>query len=286
MSKISVTTLQAARTVVIKFGSNVVKDATNNWRDSLAANTKALIKAGKRIVLVSSGAGAEGRKALHLAEGELSIEDKQAATIAGQPILMKRYSRSFNKHGLCAGQVLLTNMDFRENEARRNSLNAINAFLRLGGVPIINENDATATDEIRVGDNDNLAAKLAKALRADALIIFSTIDGFFKNYPSSHDLYETITDLEGSHWAAAGDAPEGVTTGGMKTKLMAASTCMQASIPMIITNGRSPNCLRDIFQNADKRCTLFLPTRDDFQDSSYGQEIVVPAEQSVVPSYV
>lgn len=266
MSELSVARLQAARTVVIKFGSNIIKDATPEWFDALAADIKALKKMGKKIVIVTSGAIALARKELQIDKGKLELPFKQAAAMVGQPLLMNKYSSALNNYGLFAGQGLLTNLDINNPLSRENAIKALQALMAMNGIPIINENDVIATQEISFGDNDGLAAQLAEMIKADALILFSTINGFAKQDPLINPdapIYEFIDKIELEHRQLAGDAPEGASTGGMKSKLRAANSCMKAHTSMIITNGIKPHALRNIFEDASKPCTLFVHQAND-----------------------
>ena len=241
----------AAKTIVVKIGSAILVDEKTqslreDWLAALAADL-AVLK-DKRIVLVSSGAIALGRQRLKLFETSLSLPEKQACAAAGQSSLTRAYDDALGQHDLMTAQALLT---LNDTENRRRWLNArstLDTLLGLGAVPIINENDTVATDEIRYGDNDRLAARTAQMIGADLLILLSDIDGLYtadpradtsaKHIPIITDLTEDIMEMGGAPNAAAG-----VGTGGMVTKLAAAKIATQAGCDMVICDGRSVGAL-------------------------------------------
>jgi len=239
-----------AKTIVVKIGSAILVDEKTqslreDWLAALAADL-AVLK-DKRIVLVSSGAIALGRQRLKLF-GSLSLPEKQACAAAGQSSLTRAYDDALGQHDLMTAQALLT---LNDTENRRRWLNArstLDTLLGLGAVPIINENDTVATDEIRYGDNDRLAARTAQMIGADLLILLSDIDGLYtadpradtsaKHIPIITDLTEDIMAMGGAPNMAAG-----VGTGGMVTKLAAAKIATQAGCDMVICDGRSVGAL-------------------------------------------
>jgi len=239
-----------AKTIVVKIGSAILVDEKTqslreDWLAALAADL-AVLK-DKRIVLVSSGAIALGRQRLKLF-GSLSLPEKQACAAAGQSSLTHAYDDALGQHDLMTAQALLT---LNDTENRRRWLNArstLDTLLGLGAVPIINENDTVATDEIRYGDNDRLAARTAQMIGADLLILLSDIDGLYtadpradtsaKHIPIITDLTEDIMAMGGAPNMAAG-----VGTGGMVTKLAAAKIATQAGCDMVICDGRSVGAL-------------------------------------------
>ena len=248
----------AAQTIVIKIGSAILVDAEThelrkNWLDALASDLAAL--AEKRIILVSSGAIALGRQRLKLSDTSLTLPQKQACAAAGQSSLTRAYEDALERRGMITAQALLT---LNDTEHRRRWLNArstLGTLLDLGAVPIINENDTVATDEIRYGDNDRLAARTAQMIGADLLILLSDIDGLYTADPRVDDAAEhlpLVSDLT-EDIMAMGGAPNlasGVGTGGMVTKLAAAQIATQAGCDMIICDGRMVGALSALADGA------------------------------------
>jgi glutamate 5-kinase len=239
--------LASARRVVIKVGSSLLIDQDSGLPHTarfaaIAADAAKLRAAGKSIVIVSSGAVALGRRALTLKSGKLRLEEKQAAAAAGQPRLMRAWEDAFSKHGAPAAQALLT---FYDTEQRRRWLNAratLETLLERGAVPIVNENDTVATEEIRYGDNDRLAARVAQMLSADVLVLLSDIDGLYdadpRSTPNANHIPE-VRKLTPEIVAMAGgvNASAGVGSGGMATKIDAARIAMTAGCSTLITLG-------------------------------------------------
>ncbi|WP_292079236.1 MULTISPECIES: glutamate 5-kinase [Brevundimonas] len=239
--------LGAARRVVVKIGSSLLIDAatrqpTRDWLAAVASDLAALKAEGREVIVVSSGSIALGRGRLPALGARL--EDKQAAASVGQSLLMAAWSGALDPHGLIAGQVLLTRDD---TERRRRWLNAratVEALLTHGVIPIVNENDTVATEEIRYGDNDRLAARTAQLARADLLILLSDVDGLYTADPrrdpnAAHlPLIETLSpDILAMGKGANADA--GVGTGGMATKLAAAQIARSAGCATIIASGQT-----------------------------------------------
>ena len=240
-----------AQTIVIKIGSAILVDdqtqaLRKDWLAALASDLSNM--ADKRIILVSSGAIALGRQRLKLFGNSLSLPEKQACAAAGQSSLTRAYDDALGRLGLTTAQALLT---LNDTEHRRRWLNArstLDTLLGLRAIPIINENDTVATDEIRYGDNDRLAARTAQMVGADLLILLSDIDGLYtadprtsktaQHIPLIEELTDDIMDMGGAPNAAAG-----VGTGGMATKLAAAQIATQAGCDMIICDGRSAGAL-------------------------------------------
>lgn len=238
--------LGAARRVVVKIGSSLLVDsacgdADAAWLDAMAGDLAQLRAAGKAVIVVSSGAVALGRRRLGLS-ASARLDEKQAAAAVGQSMLMQAWSAALAAHGLVAGQVLLTRED---TERRRRWLNAratVEALLTLGVVPVVNENDTVATEEIRYGDNDRLAARTAQLARADLLVLLSDIDGLYtadpRRDPSAIHI-PFLADLPPEALAAA-EGPNvrtGVGSGGMVTKLMAARIARSAGCSTLILSG-------------------------------------------------
>ena len=255
-----------ARRLVVKIGSALlVRDGAfrADWLAGLAADVAEARGRGADVVLVSSGSIALGRAALNLPKGALSLEQAQAAAAVGQIRLARAYEEALAPHELTTAQVLLTLEDSTDRRRYLNSRATLEQLLSLGVVPIVNENDTIATDEIRYGDNDRLAAQIAVTVGADQLVLLSDVDGFYSGDPKADpqarrfDLVDTITpELE----AMAGDAGSGLSRGGMKTKLLAAKTATSGGCALAITEGSANRPLTALAQGAPT--TWFLPGTD------------------------
>jgi glutamate 5-kinase len=257
--------LTAARRVVVKIGSALVveeRSATPRaaWLAGIAADVAAMRARGTEVVLVSSGAIALARRALGLTRPKLRLEEKQAAAAVGQIRLAGAWQEALATHGLNAAQLLLT---LEDSEDRRRYLNAratLGTLLSLGCIPVINENDTVATAEIRFGDNDRLAARVAEMLEADALVLLSDIDGLYtadpRRDPGARHL-PVVPKLTEEVMAMGGDPPPGYSSGGMRTKLIAARIATGAGCAMAIALGKQDRPLKAIEEGA--RCTWFLP---------------------------
>jgi glutamate 5-kinase len=253
-------TLSAAKRVVIKIGSALLVDRKtgqlrSDWLASLAADVVWLKQGGADVVLVSSGSIALGRGVLGLPAAELALEQSQAAAAVGQIRLARAYEEELAPHGVTTAQVLLTLEDSANRRRYLNSRATLEQLLGLGVVPIVNENDTVATDEIRFGDNDRLAAQIAVTVGADQLILLSDVDGFYSANPQQDadaKRYEVIEAITPQIEAMAGDAGSGLSKGGMKTKLMAAKTATNAGCAMAITDGfvLNPLCALETGANA------------------------------------
>ncbi|MEM6781616.1 MAG: glutamate 5-kinase [Pseudomonadota bacterium] len=259
--------IKNAKRIVIKIGSALLVNQDSGelheaWLHSLAQDVSELHKQGKEIVLVSSGSIALGRNALKvsrkMAPTSIPLEAKQAAASVGQIALMQAYYAAFKSHDITISQILLTPAD---TENRRAHLNARSTFTKLldeGIIPIINENDSVATAEIRFGDNDRLAARVAQMTEADLLIQLSTTDGLYTADPSEDRKAEHIAHVEKlsrEHFDMAGDVVEGLSTGGMIAKLEAAKLAISAGTQMIIAKGTDNNPIQALIDGA--RCTIF-----------------------------
>ena len=237
--------LTDARRLVVKIGSALLVDRTTGalraeWLDGLCDDVARLRARGTDVVLVSSGSIALGRGTLNLPIGALTLEQSQAAAAVGQIRLAGAYGAALAARGLTAAQVLLTLEDSADRRRYLNTRATLEQLLRLGAVPIVNENDTVATDEIRYGDNDRLAAQVAVTAGADQLILLSDVDGFYSANPaddSTAHRYDVIDAITPQIEAMAGDAGSGLSKGGMKTKLMAARAAMAAGCDMAITEG-------------------------------------------------
>ncbi|MEZ5924745.1 MAG: glutamate 5-kinase [Hyphomicrobiaceae bacterium] len=257
-----------ARRIVVKVGSALLVDRTSSrlkttWLNSLADDVASLTAEGREIVLVSSGAIALGRGALGLPKGALELEESQAAAAAGQISLAAAYQDVFRARGLAAAQVLLTLGDTEERRRYLNARSTIATLLRLKAIPVVNENDTVATSEIRYGDNDRLAARVASMTSADCLVLLSDVDGLYTAPPSSDltaRLVEEVRDLSPDIVAMAGDAGTELSRGGMVTKLQAARIAMGAGTNMVIASGKVLNPLMALA--AGGRATWFVAPSD------------------------
>ena len=246
-----------ARRLVVKIGSALLVDRQKGlkqgWLSALAMDVAEAKVRGADVVLVSSGSIALGRKILGLPEGALTLEQSQAAAAVGQIRLARAYEEVLAPHGITTGQVLVTLEDTTDRRRYLNSRATMETLLGLGVVPIVNENDTVATDEIRFGDNDRLAAQIAVTVGADQLILLSDVDGFYTANPKEDptatrfDLVGTITpEIE----AMAGDPISGLSKGGMKTKLLAAKTAVAGGCAMAIMEGSVLRPLKALAEGA------------------------------------
>jgi glutamate 5-kinase len=257
--------LATCRRIVVKIGSALVVDERTaapraGWLASVAADVAALRAGGAQVIVVSSGAIALARRALGLTRRKLRLEEKQAAAAVGQIRLAGAWQEALAAHGMNAAQLLLTLTD---SEDRRRYLNAratLGTLLELGCVPVINENDTVATTEIRFGDNDRLAARVAEMVEADALVLLSDIDGLYtadpRRDPDARHL-ATVERVTEEIMAMGGEPPPGYSSGGMRTKLIAARIATGAGCAMAIAIGTRPHPLAALAGGA--RCTWFLP---------------------------
>jgi glutamate 5-kinase len=257
--------LLSARRLVVKIGSTLlVNDETGairrDWLNALGDDVAECRRRGQEVLIVTSGAIAVGRRHLGLDNGKLRLEEKQAAAATGQIQLAHAYQETLARHRITVAQILLTLDDTEERRRHLNARSTISALLRLDTVPVINENDTVATSEIRFGDNDRLAARVAAMISADALILLSDIDGLYsadpRRDPKARFIPE-ITEITPEIEAMAGEAPPGYSSGGMVTKLAAARIAVGAGCRMAIANGRRLNPLKAIAEGA--ACSWFLP---------------------------
>ena len=268
MSERTVNRLAKARRVVVKIGSALlVEDASGrirrDWLDALADDVAALRAEGKQAILVSSGAIAVGRRHLGLTQKSLKLEEKQAAAATGQIRLAHAWQESLARHDITVAQVLLTLEDTEERRRHLNARSTLTTLLALSCVPVINENDTVATSEIRFGDNDRLAARVAAMISADTLVLLSDIDGLYTADPRSDPAARHIPEvaqITPEIEAMAGEAPPGYSSGGMVTKLAAARVAVGAGCRMAIANGRPLNPLRRLGEGAP--ATWFLPASE------------------------
>jgi glutamate 5-kinase len=257
--------LASAQRLVVKVGSALLVDPDEAapriaWLAGIAADIADLRRRGADVIVVSSGAIALARRALHLTQKRLRLEEKQAAAAVGQIRLAQAWSEALSAQNLTAAQLLLT---LDDTEDRRRYLNAratLNTLLQLGCIPVINENDTVATTEIRFGDNDRLAARVAEMLQADQLVLLSDIDGLYTADPRRDPTAEhipVVPAISPEIEAMGGEPPPGYSSGGMRTKLAAARIATQAGCAMAIARGYTDRPLTALAQGA--RCTWFLP---------------------------
>jgi glutamate 5-kinase len=254
-------TLAAARRVTVKVGSSLLIGADDrprhDWLASLGDDIASLRTQGKQLIIVSSGAVALGRRHLSLPRSA-RLDHKQAAAAAGQALLMQAWERALAPHAIPTAQLLLT---FDDTEQRRRALNAratLDVLLGAGGLPIINENDSVATDELKFGDNDRLSARAAQLVQADLLILLSDIDGLYsadpRRDPNAHFIPYLDAVTPEAEAGAGGSGAAGVGTGGMRTKLAAARLASGFGCATIIASGTEPNPLARLL--AGERATL------------------------------
>ena len=258
----------SARRLVVKIGSSLLVDGASGtlkaqWLASLSDDIATLKADGKDVVVVSSGAIALGRNVLKLPKGALKLEDSQAAAAVGQIALAHAYEDAFRARGLIAAQVLLTLGDTEERRRYLNARNTMTTLLTLGAVPVVNENDTVATSEIRYGDNDRLAARVASMMSADCLVLLSDVDGFYTAPPgSSADArrLDEVRDITPEIEAMAGDVGSELSRGGMVTKIEAAKIAVAGGTDMIIASGKVLNPLATL--SGAGGCTWFLAHSD------------------------
>lgn len=254
-------TISNYRRICVKIGSSLLVDPDSGlkreWLASLCADMAELVSGGSQAMIVSSGAIALGRTILGLGPRPLKLEESQAAAAAGQIALARAWSEALGERQLTSGQVLVTLGDTEERRRYLNARATIATLLKLGAVPVINENDTVATSEIRYGDNDRLAARVATMMGADLLVLLSDIDGLYSAPPTDNpdarfiaDVHEITPEIE----AMAGDAGSGLSRGGMRTKLDAGRIATEAGTTMIIASGTRMNPISAIADGERSTC--------------------------------
>jgi glutamate 5-kinase len=264
--KLSARRLIEAKRVVVKVGSALLVDAekgrlNRTWLESFAADVAHLKRRGQEVILVSSGAIALGRRHLGLSAGRLKLEESQAAAAVGQIRLAHAYKELLEAHEITVAQILLTLGDTEQRRRYLNARGTLQTLLSLGAVPVINENDTVATAEIRYGDNDRLAARVAQMAGADCLVLLSDIDGLYTANPQDNpqaELISRVLDITPAIEAMAGGATSGLGTGGMQTKIAAAKIAVGAGCHLCIARGANQHPLKRIEEGA--RCTWFVPS--------------------------
>jgi glutamate 5-kinase len=252
------------RRIVVKVGSSLLVDAEagrlqHAWLEALAEDIAALHKQGRDIIVVSSGAIALGRSVLKLPTGALKLEDSQAAAAVGQIALARTWAEVLARHGITAGQVLVTLGDTEERRRYLNARSTIAKLLEWKAVPVINENDTVATNEIRYGDNDRLAARVATMASADLLILLSDVDGLYDAPPGGGrdaKLVPIVPRITAEIEAMAGASGSELSRGGMVTKIEAGKIATTAGTHMVIASGRIEHPLQAIAKGGN--CTWFL----------------------------
>jgi glutamate 5-kinase len=257
-------TLSSFRRVVVKVGSSLLVDHAagglkRDWLDGLGADIAGLHKDGRDILVVSSGAIALGRAVLGLPGGALKLEEAQGAAAVGQIALARAWSEVLDRHGITAGQVLVTLQDTEERRRYLNARSTIDKLIEWRAVPVVNENDTVATSEIRYGDNDRLAARVATMVSADLLVLLSDIDGLYDKPPAPGNdarLVPLVARITPEIEAMAGISASELSRGGMVTKIEAGKIATTSGTHMVIASGRVQNPLKRIAEGAP--CTWFL----------------------------
>ncbi|MEM1371286.1 MAG: glutamate 5-kinase [Pseudomonadota bacterium] len=258
----------SSKRLVVKIGSSLLIDAATGalnrpWLMSLIDDIADLRAAGREIVLVSSGAVGLGRGVLGLTDQPLALEQSQAAAAVGQIRLAHDYQDAAARHGIHVAQVLVTIQDTEQRRRYLNARQTIETLLQLKTLPVVNENDTVATNEIRYGDNDRLSARVASMVSADCLVILSDIDGLYTEPPTANPAarrLDVIHDITSDIEAMAGDAGSALAKGGMRTKLAAAKVAQAGGCHMVLASGLRDNPLRAIANGGP--CTWFIAPSD------------------------
>ncbi len=266
--------LNGAARVVVKIGSSLLVDdktgsIRSDWLQSLSEDIRDMQSKGLEVVIVSSGSIALGRKVLSWSEKSLSLEQSQASAAVGQIQLAQAYQEALAQYGIRTAQILVTLEDSKDRRRYLNSQATVETLLEMGVVPIVNENDTVATDEIKYGDNDRLAAQVSVTIGADLLILLSDVDGFYSSNPmtdANANHYTTIEKITPEIEAMAEDTKSKVSKGGMKTKLLAAKIATAAGCDMIIAKGTDSNPISSmLFSGKSLLPAGVLVVRKDFE---------------------
>ena len=260
--------LRNAKRLVIKIGSALLVDEDSGrphqaWLDALCDDVAAAHARGQEVLIVTSGAVAIGRGPLGMKGRKLRLEEKQAAAATGQSRLTQAYQSSLDRHGITVAQVLVTLDDTESRRRYINARNTLDTLLRLRAVPVINENDSVATAELRFGDNDRLAARVAQMISADACVLLSDIDGLYTADPRANPtatLVPEVREITSEIESMAGVTTTGFGSGGMVTKIMAAKICVGAGCRMAIAPGKPMHPLKVLEDGG--RSTWFVPTAE------------------------
>jgi len=256
--------IEDARKIIVKFGSNTLANSEGKINTGLllefAQQAAALMRNGKQIVIVSSGAQVAGLSTMDKWARKKDIHYRQALCAVGQVELMDAWRRAFEQNGLHIAQILLTREDFNDTNRTLNMRNTLFTLVDEGIIPIINENDTVSVEEIKIGDNDTLAARTAILWSADLLILFSDIDGLYDKNPKEYPdavLVDEVWDMGAVRKNISAGPTNNFGTGGITTKLDAAELALQYGIPTILTHGGKPRCMEALASGAQKG-TQFL----------------------------
>ncbi len=258
--------LSNVKRIVVKVGSQLLsgkEGIDRNFIKELARQISTLTKSGKEVVLVSSGAVLAGIKALKLNRKPFSLQEKQALSAIGQPYLMAEYREAFKSYGIEIAQVLLTAEDLRSKERFINAKNTLNALMKFGTVPIVNENDTVSVEEIKIGDNDNLSAHVSVVFDADLLIMLTVTNGLYDRDPNKYPdakLIPVVENLEELKKICDFSGKTSFGTGGMWTKVEAATKASKRGIPVIIAGGKEKDVILRILKG-EKIGTFFMPAK-------------------------
>ncbi|NNF52758.1 MAG: glutamate 5-kinase [Gammaproteobacteria bacterium] len=258
--------LSTAKRIVLKVGSSLLVDDDSGrlnrpWLEALIGEIAALTRRGQQVVIVSSGAIALGREYLKFNSSQARLDQQQAAAAAGQIMLAHAYQELLGKHELKVAQILLTLGDTEDRRRYLNARGTLATLLERGVIPVINENDSVATDEIRYGDNDRLAARVAEMCSADCLVLLSDVNGLFDSDPTQNPdarLIPEVKRITPEIEAYASQSKTAFGTGGMITKIAAAKICLPAGCATVIASGHRPDALAAIENGSP--CTWFLPS--------------------------
>jgi glutamate 5-kinase len=267
--------LGSAKKIVVKTGSRALAGGKGGLDRavfrSVAADAAALREAGRSVAVVSSGAILAGRSRLGIMGRELNMREKQAAAAVGQNELMGEWARAFKRHQIETGQILLTAEDLSDRARFLNSRNTMDELLKLGVVPVINENDPVAVEEIRYGDNDFLSTLVVSLMQADLLIILTDIDGLCAEDPGLNPdapVVRLVMESDTGLFACAGPSHSGVGSGGMASKIEAARTAARRGVPTVIANARTPSVIARIMKG-EELGTLFVPEGRPLKEKKY-----------------
>ncbi len=266
--------LAKSRRVVVKVGSGVLTGTDQRLNrervSSLVEGLTSLLERGMQTVLVTSGAVATGAPVMGLAGRAKSIPQKQACAAIGQTLLMALYEEVFSRRDRHSAQILLTQDDVRSRERYLNARNTFETLLSAGVVPIVNENDSVAVSEIKFGDNDNLSAEVAALVGADLLLILSTADGLYERFEPGQRPFPVVDRITNLHFDYAKDHLSGssISTGGMKSKLMAIRKANQYGIPAVLAGGLNDRIIQNVIAGKEEG-TLFLPCEDKLSAREY-----------------
>ncbi len=255
--------LQKITRIVVKLGTGVLTDTRKQLDPAqvgqLVAQFAALRQSGREVVVVTSGAVGAGMGVLGYEQRPRELAEKQACAAVGQSRLMAIYEKLFGTYGLHVGQVLLTHEDLQNHDRHRNARGTLVALLNRGVVPIINENDAVSTTELKFGDNDKLSALVAALLPADLLVILTSVDGVIENFGKANARTLPVVDtIDAKLESMAGGTDSATAVGGMKSKIQAAKIVVRSGIPLVIASGQKTNTLAQILAGAEEG-TLFVP---------------------------